>query len=354
MSYSDTIKRTWNDNRMMSVLLELTYACNLDCAFCYNDLSIGGQRLSLEQYLELLEDLASLGVLHLSLTGGEPLAHPRFFEIASYARSLGFVIRIKTNGHAVKEPVARRLRDEVDPFLIEVSLHGARSATHDRQTRVAGSFERLVANIRAMKAIGLRVKANSVLTRWNEGEVEELLALCDELEVPFQVDTEVTPRDDGDRSTLSIEASAEGMARYRRALEARAQLDGMITDTPSPADERRAVVARTEKHCGAGSNSIAVDPYGRVLPCVQWRVPVGNLHEKRVTEIWANSGRLREIRETTKAVGRKLEAFGEAGQLSRFCPGAAHTYEGDPLTIYPPAERRMAASGRARVRLTVL
>jgi MoaA/NifB/PqqE/SkfB family radical SAM enzyme len=178
MSYSDTVKRTWNDNRLMSVLLELTYACNLDCAFCYNDLSLGGQRLSLAQYRELLDDLASLGVLNLSLTGGEPLAHPRFFEIAGHARNLGFVIRLKTNGHAVKGAVARRVRDEVDPFLVEVSLHGASAETHDRQTRVAGSFERLVGNIREMKSLGLRVKANSVLTRWNEHEIENLLALC--------------------------------------------------------------------------------------------------------------------------------------------------------------------------------
>ena len=152
MSFSDTVKRAWNDNRLMSVLLELTYACNLDCSFCYNDLSLGGQRLSLSQYRELLDDLASLGVLNLSLTGGEPLAHPHFFEIATHARSLGFVIRLKTNGHAVRGAVARRIREEVDPFLIEVSLHGATAETHDRQTRVPGSFARLVANIRTRMA----------------------------------------------------------------------------------------------------------------------------------------------------------------------------------------------------------
>ena len=51
-----------------------------------------------------------------------------------------------------------------------------RSREHPRSDRrcVPGSFERLVANIRAMKSVGLRVKANSVLTRWNEHEVEEL------------------------------------------------------------------------------------------------------------------------------------------------------------------------------------
>ena len=354
MSYSDTVKRTWNDNRLMSVLLELTYACNLDCMFCYNDLSLGGKRLSLAQYRALLHDLASLGVLNLSLTGGEPLAHPHFFEIAGHARDLGFVIRLKTNGHAIKEAVARRIRDEVDPFVVEVSIHGAAADTHDRQTRVPGSFARLLANIRTMKSIGLRVKANSVLTRWNEDEVEELLALCDDLDVALQIDPEVKPKDDGDRSTLAIEASPEGQARYRRTLEARSKRDAGVTKDPSPAATRRTNMAGTDKHCGAGSNNIAIDPYGSVLPCVQWRVSIGNLHEQRITEIWAESGMLREIRETTKAARRKLEGLGDAGLVSNFCPGAAHTYSGDPLAIYPPAAQRMAASGRTRVRLTVV
>jgi MoaA/NifB/PqqE/SkfB family radical SAM enzyme len=354
MSYSDTVKRTWNDNRLMSVLLELTYACNLDCAFCYNDVSLTGRPLSLAQYRDLLDDLASLGVLNLSLTGGEPLAHPRFFEIASHARDLGFVIRLKTNGHAVKETVARRIRDEVDPFLVEVSIHGASADTHDRQTRVPGSFERLLANIRAMKAVGLRVKANSVLTLWNEQEIDELLALYDELDVAFQIDPEVKPKDDGDRNPLAIEASPEGQARYRRALESRSTRDGQVTEVASAAAARTETMSGTDKHCGAGSNNIAIDPYGAVLPCVQWRVSVGNLHEQRVGAIWAESGVLREVRDTTRDARRKLQKLGDAALVSNFCPGAAHTYSGDPLAIYPPAERRIAASRRARVRLAVL
>lgn len=354
MSYSDTVKRSWNDNRLMSVLLELTYACNLDCAFCYNDLALGGQRLRFEQHRDLLDDLASLGVLNLSLSGGEPLAHPRFFDIAAHARSLGFVVRIKTNGHSVGASVARRIRDEVDPFLIEVSLHGATGATHDQQTRVAGSFERLLTNIRAMKATGLRVRVNSVLTRWNEREIEDMLALCDELEVPIQIDPEVKPRDDGDQSTLSMEASEAGQAGYRRILETRSNRDPDANEPNSAVMERKAIMTGTDKHCGAGSNTIAIDPYGRVLPCVQWRVPVGNLHERRISEIWSDSGELGTIRETTQAVRRELAAHGDAGLVANFCPGAAHTYSGDPLGMYPPVEQRMAASGRARVRLTVL
>ena len=176
-TFDDLMARSWSQNRLTSVLLELTYRCNLDCFFCYNDLGLRGTPLALEQYEALLHDLGAMGVLTLVLSGGEPLAHRDFFRIGALARELGFVVRVKSNGHALRHELARRLRDEVDPFLVEVSLHGATAATHDRQTRVPGSFDQLMANLREMLALGLRVKVNSTLTLWNENETAAMYAL---------------------------------------------------------------------------------------------------------------------------------------------------------------------------------
>src|SRR5205807_1264407 len=164
MSFDRLMLRTWSENRLFSALVELTYRCNLDCFFCYNDLALRGRPLSLEQYFDFFADLRDLQVLNLTLTGGEPLAHPDFLRLGARARELGFVVRIKSNGHALRGALARRIRDEIDPFLVEVSLHGATAAVHDRQTREPGSFERLLANLREMRGLGLRVKLNSTLT----------------------------------------------------------------------------------------------------------------------------------------------------------------------------------------------
>lgn len=38
-SYAEIMARVWNGGRLFSVLLELTYRCNRDCFFCYNDLA---------------------------------------------------------------------------------------------------------------------------------------------------------------------------------------------------------------------------------------------------------------------------------------------------------------------------
>ena len=120
-SFDALSARAWNENRLFSVLIELTYRCNLDCFFCYNDLGLRGEPLAFEQYDALLQDLAAMNVLNVVLSGGEPLAHPDFFRIGARARELGFVVRVKSNGHALRGELARRVRDEVDPFVIEVS-----------------------------------------------------------------------------------------------------------------------------------------------------------------------------------------------------------------------------------------
>jgi MoaA/NifB/PqqE/SkfB family radical SAM enzyme len=360
-SFAQVMGKAWRDNLLFSVLVELTYRCNLDCSFCYNDLGLRGVPLSTDQYFQFFSDLRDMQVLNLTLSGGEPLAHPDFIRLGARARALGFAVRVKSNGHALRGEMARRIRDEIDPFLVEVSLHGATAATHDRQTRVPGSFERLLANLGEMRRLGLRVKINSTLTAWNEHEIEAILDLAAELGLPLQVDPEVTPRDDGDRSPLALTVSRDGLLRLFAALAAReaaagarAEAAGAAGTAPAPAERaplRPAVAisrgaddgsqpAPAQKHCGAGSSGIAVDPYGNVYPCVQWRRPVGNLHQQPIGDIWRRSRGLAEVRELTVAAKGVVEGYDAGGVFLNFCPGNAESLTGDPLRIYPAAERR--------------
>jgi len=322
VSYQKTAVRTWNENILFSALVELTYRCNLDCVFCYNDLGLQGRPMTLDDYQRFFGDLASLSCLHLTLSGGEPLVHPQFFEIAAKGRDLGFVLRIKSNGHSLRGRTLRRLKEEIDPFVVEVSLHGASAGTHDRQTRVAGSFERLLANFEEMSAEGLRFKINSTLTRWNESEIEGMFALAERFGAPLTVDPDVTPRDDGDLSPLDLSATPEGLRRlfsYGRTDDVVRQGDAELPTVDS------------KKHCGAGSSGIAVDPFGNVYPCVQWRRPVGNLHQRSIRDIWSGNAKLEEVRRLSEEVKRNL-ARGGPGM---FCPGTAEGLTGSPIPGLP-------------------
>lgn len=340
MAYRDHIARTWDCAILSSVLVELGYRCNLDCVICYNDRAEAGVPLKRDQYLRLLEDLATLQVLTLTLSGGEPLLHPDFWAIGRRARELGFVVRIKSNGLALGAAVVRRLREEIDPFIVELSLHGATPAAHDRQTQVPGSLARLLDNVGILQAAGQRIKFNSPLTAWNEGEMPAMFALAAALGVPLAVDTRLTPRDDGDLSPLDLTASLAGM---RRVLDL--QRAAAASQTPAVAREEALTPGESCHHCGAGAATLAVDPCGQVYPCVQWRRAIGNLHQHSMAELWHGSRDLAEVRAVTLAVKQHLAAWPAEERPAGFCPALAEQRTGSPLTLDPEVRRRMAAMG---------
>jgi MoaA/NifB/PqqE/SkfB family radical SAM enzyme len=333
MAFTDTLQRTWRENILFSALVELTYRCNLNCFFCYNDPHLRGAPLTTEQYVGFFEDLRELGALNLTFSGGEPLARADFFTLGRQARELGFVVRVKSNGLALNGRLARRLREEVDPFIVEISLHGARAETHDRQTRAPGSFGKLLANLGEMRELGLRIKLNSPLTAWNESEMEAMFALADDWSLPIQFDAQITPRDDGDPGPLSVAPSRAGVARLLALQRERA------TARQTDREPRAAEVAEAAsfKHCGAGSATVTVDPFGNVYPCVQWRRRVGNLHEQSIQAIWRQSRELAEVRRLTVDVKQAISQHGPLG--FGFCPGLAEQETGDPAGLYPAARR---------------
>lgn len=342
MSVARLMERARVENHLCSVLLELTYACNLDCQFCYNDLSTQGRRLELDDYRRLLDELADMGALALTLSGGEPLVHPDFFAIGAHARALGFAVTVKSNGVPLSERNALRLKAEVDPYLVEMSLHGACAETHEQQTRQAGSFERMVANIRRMKTMGFRMRLNSALTRLNEEEVSDMFALADELGVPLRFDPDITPKDDGDLSPLLLTASDAGKKRMFRLTAERALASRPATNRPvaslpirPPGGPEVTQKPTRQKNCGAGSTSLAVDPFGNVYPCVQFRRRVGNVHQDSVRSIWEESRELERIRTLAYAAHEQAMANG----MDSYCMGSSELLTGDPLIVHPELKR---------------
>ena len=339
MSWSGVVERAWKSNTLLVVLIELTYDCNFDCVFCYNDRALAGTKLTLDEHLRVLDDLEQMGVLNVVLSGGEPMVHPHFFAIGKAAKERGFVVRVKTNGHLLRGEALRRLVDDVDPFVVEVSLHGSTAATHERQTRVPGSFDRLLANLRDAKAAGLRVRINSTLTAYNEHEIDGMHAIADELGMPLTVDPDVTPRDNGDQSPLALTASDD-------ALRALAKRGG--TDV-----HHEACDDTNEKHCGAGSSTLCIDPVGNVYPCVQWRRRAGNVRDGALADLWRASPVLKDIRQLTVDVKRMVQST-DGGAHMGFCPGTAESLGRSPLEPYEGARRRADAALVVRGKLRVL
>ncbi len=327
--YQAMIARNWKAATPYSALFEITYICNHACSFCYN-CPTGQKEMNTDQVFEALRKIAEFGVLFITLSGGEPLCRRDFFAIAKEAQRLHFAIRIYTNGYLIDEGLAERLATEVHPFELEISLHGARPETHEALTRVPGSFGKLVAGVRALRTRGLKVLLKTPITKLNMGEVREIKALAESLDADLHFDPVITPKDDGDQEPLQMGADEAFMKRWWSDEF----LDIREEKVPLRRDDKA-----IEAVCGTGRSGFALDPYGNIFPCVQWRRKVANILEiGSLKEVWKGSAVLQEVRRVAEEIPKTTLKNSDVGEFTAFCAGVAWLQTGDPTKMYHQAE----------------
>lgn len=164
------------------VAWQLTNECNLACLHCIEESGPGKaftDELGAAETLHIIDELAASGVPYLSLSGGEPMIHPHFFELVGRACAAGIELKIETNGHFLDSLTCERLRS-LGVKAVQVSLDGASRETYNRM-RARGDFDRAVAGIRALAAAGVPIEINYSPTRFNAHEIGAAIDLACEL-----------------------------------------------------------------------------------------------------------------------------------------------------------------------------
>lgn len=310
----------------VGAVLELTYRCNWRCSFCYNPRHSDVAPLSTAEWIGVVSSLRRAGALSVTLTGGEPLAHPGAVAIVREATRIGMMVTLFTNGSLVDEETARAIAD-AGVFLVEISIHGAKATTHEALTATRGSFDAAIEAVRRLRALDVRVMLKSVLTRLNEDEIDAMRALADELGVPFSLDPAIIPTDTGDLTPLGLVASDAARKReLRRAFELR-QLARR---------ERRS----GEANCALARTSLRIDPEGNLFPCPRWTTPLGNVRTSSLADMWKAPERL-ALTAVADEANERLLADTPAVAAFPFCPAIAATSGGDPFRP-SPAQRHLA------------
>jgi len=309
--------------------MELTYRCNLACRFCYNPVQRKNQArtapppepasppLTFKEVVDVMDQLRDMGVLYLTLTGGEALVHPRFWDIAKAAKDRSFALRIFTNGASITERVADRLK-ELAPNCIELSLHGADAATAEALTQSKGSFERQMKALALLKERHLRVYLKCVVTRLVEDQLEQIKAIGDRFDYPVFFDPVLTISDDGQEYPLDLMTSDETIRRLYSA-------SGLnIGNSPFEREPG-------QFNCTVGTGTIHITPSGDIQPCTQWKESIGNVRDHRIADIWQNSPLLEKVREVNRNLPGAITRTVDDHAFCFSCPGLSQLRNGDPM-----------------------
>jgi len=310
-----------------SVIFELTHRCNERCVHCYLDHPTPKekveQELSTGEVCDILDQLAEAGTLHLSITGGEIFLRKDIWEIIEHARSRHFAINLLTNATMIDEALADRIK-AVAPWEMGISVYGATAETHDRITKLPGSFDKTIAAIRMLKERGLTVNLKCTLMTDNVDEFDLIKDLGEKLDVKYTIDPLIAPGIDGSNRPCGQRISDEDL---HRILSDDRFNQGLLTFGTREFTEGAQMTLDTYM-CKAGTNFLSIDPYGAVFPCIQFTMEAGSLREQSFKEIWESSEVLKKIRATTMA---DVEGCSDCSLLPICfrCPGVALLEDGD-------------------------
>ena len=277
--YEALLMRFKQDALPITVLWELTHKCNLDCIMCYN-VPLAQPELSTAECFDVLDQLAEAGTLYLSLTGGEILSRRDFFEIAEHARALGFALSLKTNGTLITPEKADRIA-ALSPLRVDISLLGATDKTFDAIAGSKDTLRRVVRGVKLLHERGVRVKLFSLMMDLNLAEREQMAELVAELGVGYEQAFKISTADDG-----SNKAAEQQLGRE--------QITGLIEQDQAPFDLR--TVTPAARTCSVSLSSCLISPYGDVLPCIELRIPGGNIRRRSFIDIWNNGGIFKQLR----------------------------------------------------------
>jgi pyrroloquinoline quinone biosynthesis protein E len=317
------------------------------------------RELSAKEWTSVFRQAATLGVLHLHLTGGEPLARPDLETLILAGRSFGLYVNMITSGLGLN---AERLLALQDAGLehIQLSLQGA-------DERTANEFAGARAHVHKLKIASLiqqrdmAFTVNIVVHRENLDRLDAILALAESLE-PQRIEIAhvqyygwaLKNRDKLMPTPLQVERSVQLLAEAQSRLSGRIQLQSVLPD----------YYARYPKACvgGWGRQMILIDPAGAALPCHAAAIIPGmefdTVRTQSLEWIWRHSFAFNRFRgdgwmkdpcrncerKGTDLGGCRCQAFQLTGDAANADPACSLSQEHEALVAitqkHPDADRK--------------
>jgi pyrroloquinoline quinone biosynthesis protein E len=284
----------------MGLIAELTHRCPLSCAYCSNPLELekASAELDTASWLRVIEEAAALGVLHLHLTGGEPMSRRDLPQLVKRASELQVYTNLITSGVLLTEATMAELTDAgIDH--IQLSLQDVTPAEADRSGGLRGGHAKKLIAAKLIKDAGLPLTLNFVIHRGNADRVAQMLQLGQELGASRIEIAHTQYYGWGllNRGALlpslgQLEASTAAVEAARARFKGQIVIDYVVPD----------YYATRPKACMGGwaQRIMNISPSGKALPCHAAETLPGfdfpSVREHSLADIWANSDAFRRYR----------------------------------------------------------
>lgn len=284
-----------NKNALRSLHIDLTNACNERCVHCYIPHSCR-QMLSSELFYRIIEEGRHMNMVHVTLSGGEPLLHKEFIPFLARCRELDLAVNVLSNLLLLTDEMIEEMRR--NPLLsVQTSLYAIEPRIHDAITGREGSCEKTKNAILKLREAGVAVQISCPAMKQNKDCVGDVIDWGAKLNIAVGVEPSIFASYDHSGCNLVHRLSLEELGDVIDQQLLAGQASTLYENAKS-----RAELTAESPVCSVCKNSVCVSASGEVFPCAGWQTNIlGDLNKQSLRDIWENSSKAQQLR----AVKRK-------------------------------------------------
>ncbi|MHC5822641.1 MAG: nif11-class peptide radical SAM maturase 3 [Nostoc sp.] len=159
--------------RISYAVWEITLKCNLACQHCGSRAGHArANELSTAEALDLVRQMAEVGITEVTIIGGEAFLRPDWLEIAQAITKAGMLCGMTTGGYGITLDTAHRMK-EAGIGVVSVSVDGL-EATHDRLRGKQGSWQWAFKTMSHLKEAGIPFGCNTQINRLSAPEFPQI------------------------------------------------------------------------------------------------------------------------------------------------------------------------------------
>jgi radical SAM protein with 4Fe4S-binding SPASM domain len=270
-------------------------------------------------------------LLHLTLSGGEPMLHKNFCNFLRKCNEYNFSVNVLSNLTLLNDDIIKEMK--TNPLLgVQVSLYSMNPNIHDEITQMKGSFEKTKNAILKLIDNDIPLQISCPIMKQNKNCYDDVIKWGKKHKVHVGDDYVIIARYNHTTQNLSCRLSID---------EIKEEINDKVANDPKYLEqmvreaEKKKNVTSNDFVCSVCHSSICIADNGNVYPCAGWQdYIVGNVKKTSLNDIWDNSEKVQYLR------GLRNKDFSKCIQCSdkEFCTmcmvrNANENPKGDPLLV---------------------
>lgn len=311
--------------------IEITSKCNERCLHCYIPHENKINHIDPDLFYDILEQCKDMRLLHLTLSGGEPMLHRDFCGFLRKCREYNFSINVLSNLTLLNDEIIEEMK--ANPLLgVQVSLYSMNPSIHDEITQMKGSFEKTKNAILKLIDNDIPLQISCPIMKQNRDCYNDVIQWAKKHKVHVGADYVIIAGYNHTTQNLKCRLSID---EIKEVISSKIASDTNYLEQIELSAEERKDITSNDLVCSICRFSICITENGKVYPCAGWQNCIlGNVKETSLNDIWNNSEKVKYLRNLrNKDFPKCIQCVDKEFCTMCMVRNANESLSGDPLVV---------------------